>query len=133
MPAVIDAEPEDNVTTYCLLTLKLVSVKPAFEVVFKVLILLYGNLNIEIFLLDPCIFALFLVATVFVETSEAPTVVPNSKILLDVIDSIVLSIVVPASVVNAILSPILNSVLNNVPNPVTVEPLFATDIEPNTG
>ena len=47
-------------------------------------------------------------------------------------DSIVLSTMLPASVVNVILSPILNSVLNNVPNPVTVEPLFATDKFPNT-
>ena len=49
VPAVIVASPfEDNVAVKCLLTLKLVSVRPEFAVVFNVLAVLYGNLNNEI-------------------------------------------------------------------------------------
>jgi hypothetical protein len=44
-----------------LLTLKFVSVKPEFAVVFNVLILLLGNLNIEILLSGFCNFARLLV------------------------------------------------------------------------
>ena len=109
------------------------SVIPLFAVVFKVLILLLGNLNIAIFLFEPCNLPRFLNATVLVDTSEAPTAVNNCKLVLDEIDSIILVIEFPASVVNVIESPIRNSVLNKVPNPVTVVSLFAIDIEPNTG
>ena len=43
VPAVIVAEPEERVAVKCRLTLKLVSVIPELEVVFKVLILVFGN------------------------------------------------------------------------------------------
>jgi hypothetical protein len=50
VPAVIVASPfDDNVETNCLLTLKFVSVAPLFASVFNVLIVVLGNLNIEIF------------------------------------------------------------------------------------
>ena len=86
-----------------------------------------------IFLFEPCNLPRFLNATVLIDTSEAPTAVNNCKLVFDEIDSTILVTELPASVVNVIESPIFNSVLNNVPNPVTVVPLFATEIEPNTG
>ena len=39
---------DDRVDTNCLLTVKLVSVAPLFAVVFSVLTVVFGNLNIEI-------------------------------------------------------------------------------------
>ena len=87
MPAVIVAVPEDNVAVKCRLTLKLVSVKPEFVSVFNVLILILGNLNIEIFLLEPCNLPRFLVPCVFVDISATPTAVDNCKFVSEEIDS----------------------------------------------
>ena len=129
----IVAEPEDSVAVKCRLTLKFVSVKPEFVVVFNVLILLLGNLNIAIFLFEPCNLPRFLIPCVFVDTSEAPTAVDNCKLVFEEIDSTIFVTEAPASVVNVIVSPICNSVLNKVPNPVTVVPLFATEKLPKIG
>ena len=82
------------------------------------------------FLLGSCNLPLFLVATVFVDTSEPPTPSDNCKLVLDIIDSTILVTKLPASVVIVISSPIFNSVLNKVPKPVTEVPLFGTDNVP---
>jgi len=71
VPAVIVSSPFDvNVFTKFLLTLKFVSDEPPLAVVFKVLIVSYGNLNNDIFFSGSCIFVLRLVTIVFVDTSE---------------------------------------------------------------
>ena len=99
-------------------------------VVFKVLTALLGKLNIAIFFCWSCNLPLFLVATVFVDTSLPPTATDSVKLVSDIIASTILVNDEPASVVNVISSPIFNSVLNKVPKPVTVSLLFATDILP---
>ena len=83
-------------------------------------------------LLAPTNLPLFLIPTVLVDTSEPPTAKENCNEVFESILSTFLVTTLPASVVICIKSPILNSSSNNVPNPVTVVPLFATEIEPNS-
>ena len=131
VPAEIVSSPFPvNVFTNCLLTLRFVSLAPELEVVFNVLTVSYGNLNIEMFLFVSLSVDLFLVAFDLVDTSEPPIADDNSKEVSEMIASTILVIEEPASVVNVIESPNLNSVLNFVPKPVTTEPLFATDNVP---
>ena len=103
VPAVIVASPfEDNVAVKCLLTLKLVSVRPEFAVVFNVLAVLYGNLNNEILFSGFCNFALCFVTIPAVVTSEPPTLAVNSNELFESIYLTVPVTVPPALLLNVI-------------------------------
>ncbi|BCU99030.1 MAG: hypothetical protein CM15mV25_0210 [uncultured marine virus] len=108
VPAEIVASPfEPKVCVKCLLTLKLVSLAPEFEVVFNVLTVSYGNSNNATFLSVSFSVALFLFALVLFDTSEPPTLDVNSKEVSEIIASIIFVIEVPASVVNVIESQFL--------------------------
>ena len=61
----------------CLLTLKLVSVCPELSVVFKVLTVVYGNLNSNLLFSGFVNFDLLLVKTEALDTSEPPTFAVN--------------------------------------------------------
>ena len=114
----------------CFLNVYVVSEALLFAVVFNVLIFSYGNLNIEIFFSGDWVFALLLVAIVFVDTSLPPTAADNVNVLEDKIASTILVREVPPSVVNDIESPTFNSSVNLVLKPVIAVPLFATDNVP---
>ena len=75
-------------------------------------------MNIEIFLLASCNFALFLVA-IADETAVPPMTALKVKLVLDMIASTTLVVVVPAVSSKDILSPTLNSLVNDVPEPTT--------------
>ena len=131
VPAVIVASPlDDKVETNCLLTLKFVSVAPLFAVVFSVLTVVFGNLNIDIFCSGFCNLALLLVAIPEVVTSLPPTAAVNVNSVCDIIFLTVPVTVPPASFVNDIESSTFNSVVNLVPLPLTVAFEFATVMFP---
>ena len=132
VPAVIVTSPfDDNVPVKFLLTVKLVSVVPPFAVVFNVLIVLLGNLNIEILLSGFCNFARLLVTIPAVVTSEPPTALSNSNSVLDTMCLTLFVIVPPASFVNVIESPIFKSTVNVVPLPNSVASELAIETLPN--
>ena len=130
VPAVIVSSPfEDSVIIKCLLTEKFVSVIPEFAVVFKVLIVSYGNLNTEIFFCASCINDLLLIPVVLVDL--AAVTLDNVKLVSDMIASIILVSVLPLSLVNEIESLTFNSLLNLVLIPITSAEPLAISIEPD--
>ena len=127
---IVISPSDDNVPVNCLLIFSDVSTTPELAVVFKVLVVLWGNLIIAVFLSASWSFALVLVTIPFVVTSEPPTLADSSICVSDIIKSTTAVVSVPASSINDILSPIFNSFVNLVPKPCTALLEFATVIVP---
>ena len=116
--------------TNCLLTLKLVSVAPLFAVVFSVLTVLFGNLNIDILFSGLFNLALLLVTIPPVVTSLPPTAETKVNSVCEITFLTVPVTEAPASFVNVIESSTFNSVVNSVPLPLTVAFELATETLP---
>ena len=89
-------------------------------VVFKVLTVVCGKLNIDILFSGFVNFDLFLVKTEAVVTSEPPTLAVNSNSVCDTIYLTKPVTVTPASLTNEIESPIFKSTVKFVPLPKRV-------------